>query len=150
VNVDRAEFIAICDSKVKLVRVEHGFSQEKMASVLGLSKKTLVEIEKGRRTLGWMGSVVLCTIFIDSEVLSGVFGGTPTDIILALAFEGRQLQYRKTTGGLIWWSTLRENDHYIIQQNILSQHYRLLDREGRRIVSSFDIDDLLPIFQGIA
>jgi DNA-binding XRE family transcriptional regulator len=147
--VDRAEFIAICDSEVKLVRVEHGFSQEKMASVLGLSKKTLVEIEKGRRTLGWMGAVALCAIFVDSEVLSGVFGGSPTDIILALAFEGRQLNYRKTTGVRIWWSVLMENEQYVIQQNILSQHYRLLDQEGRRIASSFDIDDLLPIFRGI-
>jgi DNA-binding XRE family transcriptional regulator len=147
--MDRTEFIAICDSEVKLVRVEHGFSQEKMASVLGLSKKTLVEIEKGRRTLGWMGSVVLCTIFANSEVLSGVFGGSPTDIILALAFEGRQLNYPKMTGMRIWWSVLMENEYYVIQQNILSQHYRLLDKEGQRIASSFDIDDLLPIFQGI-
>jgi DNA-binding XRE family transcriptional regulator len=147
--MERTEFIAICDSKVKLVRVEHGFSQEKMASVLGLSKKTLVEIEKERRTLGWTGSVALCTIFADSEVLSGVFGGSQTDIILALAFEGRPLNYRKATRVRIWWSDLMENEHYIIQQNILSQHYRLLDRKGQRIASSFDIDDLLPIFQGI-
>jgi DNA-binding XRE family transcriptional regulator len=146
--MDRAGFIAICDSRVKLVRVEHGFSQERMASALGLSKKTLVDIEKGRRSLGWMGSVALCTIFAESEVLSGVFGGGATDIVLALAFEGSQPSYRKTTGVRIWWQVLEENEQYVIQQNILSQHYRLLDREGRRIASSFDIDDLLPIFQG--
>ena len=44
----KKEFAAALDSALKAVRKEYGFTQEKMAAVLGISKKTLVEIEKGR------------------------------------------------------------------------------------------------------
>ena len=55
--MNREEFIREMDTQLKLVRTEYGYTQEMMASILGLSKKTLVEIEKGRSTLGWMGAV---------------------------------------------------------------------------------------------
>ena len=147
-TIDRSAFIALCDSRLKLVRTEYGYTQEEMSHALGLSKKTLVDIEKERRSLGWSGSVALCFIFQDSEVIAGVFGGQPTDIIMALAFEGRQTHYPKAGGGKIWWTNLYENEHFCIQQNIISQHYRLLTIDGRHIASSFDIDDLMPLYQG--
>ena len=52
----KKEFAATLDSALKAVRKEYGFTQEKMAAVLGISKKTLVEIEKGRSSLGWTGA----------------------------------------------------------------------------------------------
>ena len=138
--MDRNEFITKCNEKLKLVRTEYNFSQEKAAYILGLSKKTVVEIEKGRSSLGWGGSVAFCTIFGNSEVLSAVFGGNPTDIVMALAFEGNEPLYQKTMGGKIWWKTTEERNGFKIQQNIVSQHYRILDSEERRICSSFDFD----------
>jgi DNA-binding XRE family transcriptional regulator len=119
-----------------------------MAHTLGLSKKTLVDIEKERRSLGWMGSAALCLIFQDSEVIAGVFGGQPTDIIMALSFEGKPTRHSRAIGSKIWWINLYENQNYYIQQNVISQHYRLLTIDGRRIASSFDLDDLTPLFDG--
>ncbi|RAZ02983.1 transcriptional regulator, partial [Klebsiella oxytoca] len=52
----RELFVQEMNRQLKLVRTEYGFTQETMANVLGLSKKTLVEIEKGRSSLGWMGA----------------------------------------------------------------------------------------------
>jgi len=147
-TIDRTTFIALCDGILKLVRTEYGLTQEEMAFTLGLSKKTLVDIEKERRSLGWMGSAALCLIFQDSEVIAGVFGGQPTDIIMALAFEGRPTHYPRATGSKIWWINLYENANFCIQQNVISQHYRLLTIDGRRVASSFDLDDLLPLFNG--
>lgn len=85
--MDRNEFVGKADDKLKLVRTEYGYNQEKMADVLGISKKTLVQIEKRRSSLGWTGAVALCTIFERSEVLEAAFGGETTDIIMALAFQ---------------------------------------------------------------
>jgi DNA-binding XRE family transcriptional regulator len=147
--MDRLSFIARCDAKSKLVRTEYGLTQEKMATVLGISKKTLVEIEKARKSLGWTTAVTFCTIFSDSEILAGVFGGKPFDIIAALAFEGEQVNYPKTAGGKVWWTDVEQNDVFIIQQNIISQHYRLLTRDHRRVTSSFALEDLLPLFHGM-
>jgi DNA-binding XRE family transcriptional regulator len=145
--VERSEFITICDRKVKLVRSEYELTQDKMAYILGISKKTLIEIEKGRKSLGWTCSVALCSIFADSEVILSIFGGKPTDIILALSFEGHELRYPQTMGGKVWWTTLEQNESYKIQQNVISQHYRLITQDGRRIISSFLFDDVLLAYK---
>lgn len=137
--MDRKEFVSIADDKLKLVRTEYGYNQEKMADILGMSKKTLVQIEKGRSSLGWSGAVALCTIFERSEILEAAFGGGAAEMIVALAFQDSEPNYPKTMGGKLWWKTLEEIRQYKVQQNIVSQHYRILDRNDRRLFSSFDL-----------
>ena len=138
----RDEFIHEMNQQLKLVRTEYGFTQETMAKVLGLSKKTLVEIEKGRSSLGWMGSVALCSIFSGSQVLAGLLGGEAADMIQALAFCDHQPSYPKTMGGKVWWRTVEIYKGMCIQQNIISQHYRALNQDDERICSSFELDDV--------
>jgi hypothetical protein len=43
-------------------------------------------------------------------------------------------------GGHIWWRTVEEGKKWRIQQNIISNHYRALDRRDRRISFGFDLD----------
>lgn len=148
--MNKEELIALCDRNVKLVRAEYSFSQEKMALVLGISKKTLVEIEKGRSSLGWTGCVAFCAIFAGSDVVQGSLGGNPTELILDLAFQGSEPKYPQTLRNRIWWQTVMENDVYRIQQNIISQHYRLLTKDGQRIASSIDLEDLTGLFYAAA
>ncbi|MDR0489505.1 MAG: helix-turn-helix domain-containing protein [Propionibacteriaceae bacterium] len=142
----RAEFIATCDVKLRLVRVEADLTQEEMAYALGISKKTLVDIEKGRRTLGWTGSVALCAVFPSSEVIASAFGGHPSEMIPALA-RTDQIPQRES-GGNPWWETIADNGQFIIEQNLISQHYRLLTHDRTKVAASFDIDDLVPLFHG--
>jgi DNA-binding XRE family transcriptional regulator len=136
----REEFIEIVDSKIKLIRNENNYTQDKMSDMLGISKKTLVQIEKGRNSLGWTAAVATCTIFKDSEILQLAFGGDTQDIILSLAFDGYEKTHEKTLGGHIWWKDVEFKGTYKIQQNIISKHYRILSDEDRRICSSFDFD----------
>ena len=138
----RESFIAELDRQVKLVRTEYGFTQDVMAKVLGISKKTLVEIEKGRTSLGWTGAVALCAIFSDSQVLSSLLGGEAGDMIRALAFLDLHPRYPRTMGGRVWWRFVETVGPYIIQQNLISQHYRALDRQDERVCSSFDLEDI--------
>lgn len=138
----REEFVQEMNHQVKLVRTEYGFTQEVMARVLGVSKKTLVEIEKGRSSLGWMGAAAFCSIFSGSRVLSGVLGGEASDILQALAFEDVRPVFPQTMGGKVWWRTVEMKGKYKIQQNIISQHYRLLDEHDCRICSSFNLEDV--------
>lgn len=138
----RETFISEMDRHVKLVRTEYGFTQDVMAKVLGISKKTLVEIEKGRSSLGWTGSTALCTIFADSQVLSGLLGGEAGDMIRALAFQDLKPVYPKTMGGKVWWRFVETIGPYTIQQNLISQHYRALDCEDGRVCSSFDLEQI--------
>lgn len=138
----RESFTAEMDRQMKLVRTEYGFTQEVMARVLGISKKTLVEIEKGRSSLGWTGAVALCAIFSGSQVLSGLLGGEAGDMLQALAFQDLRPTYPRTMGGKVWWRTVEKRGPYTIQQNILSQHYRALDGEDGRVCSSFDLEEV--------
>lgn len=138
----RGEFVAELDRQVKLVRTEYGFTQDTMSKVLGISKKTLVEIEKGRSSLGWMGAVAFCSLFSNSQVLSGLLGGEASDMVQALAFEHTKPVYPKTMGGKVWWRFIETYGNYKIQQNIISQHYRALDHENGRVCSSFDLEEI--------
>ena len=135
----RLNFIKIASEKLKLIRIEGEYTQDKMAEIVGISKKTLVQIEKGRSTLGWAGAVTMCTIFRNSEILEMAFGGDSQDIILSLAYTGYESN-EKTLGGKIWWNNIKVTDKYRIQQNIISEHYRILDGQERRICSSFDFE----------
>ncbi len=138
----RTEFIKQVDSMAKPVRAEFNLTQEKMALLMGLSKKTLVEIEKGRSSLGWTGTVTLCTLFADSQILQNAFGGELSDMLRALAFQGLPRSPRPTMGGHVWWKDVRQKNGWRIQQNIVSLHYRILDKNDGRVISSFDRDEI--------
>ncbi|HWQ40678.1 MAG TPA: helix-turn-helix domain-containing protein [Desulfosporosinus sp.] len=145
----RLDFIKIASEKLKLIRIESGYTQDKMAEIMGISKKTLVQIEKDRSTLGWAGAVTLCTIFSNSEVLEMTFGGEPQDIILSLAFTDYE-RNKKTLGGKVWWTNIKLMDEFRIQQNIISKHYRILDGQDRRICSSFNYEHIKKRLQELS
>ena len=44
----------------------------------------------------------------------------------------------KTMGGYIWWKNIEEYKNHRLQQNLLSKHYRILDDENYRLISTFD------------
>ena len=137
--MERAEFISIMNSKIKLIRTEFDLTQEKMADAVGISKKTRVEIEKGRNSLSWSAAVAAAVIFADSSILADAFGGETSDLVKVIALNGLDAKLPdKTMGGRIWWQDIKESKGYRIQQNIISRHYRILDAEDRRFFSTFD------------
>lgn len=137
--MERAEFISIMNQKIKLIRTEFDLTQEKMAEAIGISKKTLVEIEKGRNSLSWSAAVAAAFIFADSGILADAFGGETSDLVKVIALQGLDAKLPdKTMGGRIWWQDIKETKGYRIQQNIISRHFRILDAEDRRFFSTFD------------
>ena len=137
--MERSEFISIMNHKIKLIRTEFDLTQEKMAEAIGISKKTLVEIEKGRNSLSWSAAVAAAVIFADSSILEEAFGGETSDLVKVVALNGLDAKLPdKTMGGRIWWQDIKESKGYRIQQNIISRHYRILDAEDRRFFSTFD------------
>lgn len=137
--MDRNEFISIMNSKIKLIRAEFGLTQEKMAEAIGISKKTLVEIEKNRNSLSWSAAVAAAVIFAESSIIEDAFGGDTPDLVKVIALNGLDANLpSRTMGGRVWWNDIKECKGYRIQQNIISRHYRILDSEDRRFFSSFD------------
>ena len=121
-----------------------------MAVILGISKKTLVESEKGRRSIGWTEAVALVTIFQSSTILQNSFGGDPVGVVAALAFEDVEVTYPSTMGGRVWWKEIDGLGGYRIQQNIISGHYRLLDAQDHRLISSFHLSEVKDYLDSIS
>ena len=138
----KEELINVLSNDCRLVRAEFGFSQDQMAQILGMSKKTLVETEKGRRKLSWPECIALAVIFSRSQILGNEFGGELSDMIRAVSFDDTDVLYPKTMGGKVWWRVIEEKNGYRIQQNVLSMHYRLLDPHDGRMMSSFNLEEV--------
>ncbi len=145
----REEVVSAVNDRLKLVRTEYGLTQDKMAVILGISKKSLVESEKGRRPLGWTEAVALVTIFEKSMILTDALGEDFVHMVSALALKDVEVTYPMTMGGKVWWREIKKVGGYKIQQNVISNHYRLLDDKDRRLISSFDLKEVEEYLGGI-
>ncbi|PLR86630.1 helix-turn-helix transcriptional regulator [Bacillus sp. V33-4] len=134
----REEIVMKVSDKMRLIRTEAGYTQDKMAEVIGVSKKTLVQIEKGRAFAGWSTVVTVCALFRETETVKFLFGNEPLEVLETIAREGIDFRKEKTLGGKMWWREVAKANGFILQQNIISQHFRILDEDHYRIYSSFD------------
>jgi DNA-binding XRE family transcriptional regulator len=132
------ELISLLSRQFKLVRTEFSYTQEEMAEKLGLSKKTLVQIEKGRQAASWMHVVALTALFEESVILQNALGGAPLEVVKTITHHHYGGEKPKTLGGKVWWVEKENSNGFIVQQNIITHHYRILDKNYRRWYSSFD------------
>jgi len=100
--------------------------------------------------LGWAVAIAVCIIFKDSEILELIFGGGVEDIIRSLSFSDNERKYIPTFGGKVWWKDMETKNGYIIQQNIISNHYRILDKNHRRVCFSFEFEYINKRFKELA
>ena len=52
-------------------------------------------------------------------------------------------------GGKVWWREISRTGEYLIQQNLISQHYRLLNGQDQKLISSFDLKEVTEYLEGI-
>ncbi|MEH7463061.1 hypothetical protein V7166_13550 [Bacillus thuringiensis] len=62
--MNKETVIDLISKNVRLIRLEKGYSQEKMTTVLGISKKTLVQVEKERTLISWTNAVAVTSLII--------------------------------------------------------------------------------------
>lgn len=146
----REDIVALLSERLKLVRTEFGFSQQDMAYILGLSKKTLLEIEKGRNQLSWTASVALVAIFSHSDIIRNGVGDEPLEVIRTMVLSNLDTPREKTLGGRVWWREIISNDSFRVQQNLVSGHFRILDLQNRRWHSSLSRDYVLGKFRELS
>lgn len=144
--MDKMHFTTLISMKLKLIRTEYDFSQEKLAQMIGISKKTLVQIEKGRVEASWTVVVAVCALFHDSEILTNELGDDPLELVRLLAQDEQPVGMSKTFGGKIWWTEISKSERYILQRNLVSNHFRILDESHYRVYSTFDEIDATKRF----
>ena len=82
--MNQEKIIKKLSDKMKLVRVENNYTQDRMATILGISKKTLIQIEKRRTDASWTTIVALCALFRDSEIIKFTIGRNSLDILIKI------------------------------------------------------------------
>ncbi|MGM8214002.1 helix-turn-helix transcriptional regulator [Bacillaceae bacterium W0354] len=145
--MNEIELRMILSPKIKIIRAEYDYTQDEMANMLGVSKKTLVQIEKGRTMASWPVVVTFATLFRDSQILQQELGNE--DIIqLIQTISRKTVVYKKekTLGGKIWWTKVDEKNGFILQKNMISNHFRIIDQFNVRYFSSFDRDETNKFF----
>ncbi|MEY9976101.1 helix-turn-helix transcriptional regulator [Lysinibacillus sp. RC79] len=147
--MDREQLITLISEKLKLIRTEKDLTQDQMSDLLGLSKKTLVQIEKGRIYTGWTTTVAVCALCRESSILQHELGGDPLEVADLIANNGTLQPKEKTMGGYIWWKNLSEYNGYRLQQNVISQHFRILDTENYRLLSTFDESIVQQVWENL-
>lgn len=128
------------------IRMERRIRQEEMAEVLGISRKTLVQIEKGRRNLSWTEAVCVATLFKDSPTLEKVLGGNPIDVLSDINYLPKNKE-RIVSPDSYWWEDVMIEGTYTIQQNIISKQYRIIDDRNIQLFSSFDYEENLAVLK---
>ena len=150
--MNKEQVIQQVSNKIRLIRLEKGYSQDKMADIMGISKKTLIQIEKGRVLSGWTNVIAVCALFRDSEILQSILGDEPLEVIETIAHNGINRPKDKSMGGRVWWKEIEKQGNFRLQQNLISQHYRILDDKNYRWYSSFDEEEanirLSELFRG--
>jgi DNA-binding XRE family transcriptional regulator len=143
VEMDQDYMTELVSVQLKKIRSERGYTQEKMADVIGLSKKALVQIEKGRALAEWPHVVAVCALFRSSETLQSVLGDDPLEVIEAVAHRTIDRPKGKTMGGRVWWKAIEKKGEFRLQQHLISHHYRILDSYDDLWFSSFEKADAL-------
>ena len=134
------EIIRLISERMRLIRVEVDYTQDKMAEIIGISKKTLVQIEKERNEASWTTVVAVVSLFRETLTVQTLFGGDPLEVIETVSRESIDYRKEKMLGGKMWWKDIALEKGYTLQQNMISQHYRILDDDQYRIFSSLDRD----------
>ena len=140
--MDRQSFTDLIQTKFKMVRIEAGYTQDTMAQTIGLSKKTLVQIEKERVLPNWTTCVSICALFRDSDVLNSTFGCDPLEMVQTIS--------RNSTTSDIYWNTVDSRNGFILQSNKVSDIYRVLNQETRPIFGTSKLREAETYFGRIS
>ncbi len=137
-SMNEKELIEILSSKIKLVRSEFNYNQDEMANILGVSKKTIVQIEKERQLASWTIIVTFASLFRDSTIIQRELG--EEDIVYFLQTVARKnidLKDKQKWMNQSLWKVIDERNGYILQRHVITHYYRIINQLGQRLFSSF-------------
>lgn len=143
----QADFDKMISGKIRLIRTEADLTQDKMAETIGISKKTLVQVEKGRQTLGFTAAALVAVLFRRGEIMQSMLGDSALEVVDLVATKRKSKASYKTMGGKVWWTEEKKTSSYIVQRHILTGHYRILDHDHYLQFYSMDRKETLKRLQ---
>lgn len=145
--MNKMKFCKMVQDIVEELRKNENMTLEEMALTIGLSKKTLIQIEKNRSLLKWPEAVTTVSIFNETDLVKSIFGDEILDIIQAIAIQKPAKRQLKTLGGESWWKTVISKEGFRLQQHKISRHIRILDQENYRVYFTYSKSDAIEEFE---
>lgn len=133
--MDKQAFTETLQAKFKMVRTEAGYTQDSMSHTIGLSKKTLVQIEKERILPNWTTCISLCALFRNSEVLTNTFSGDPLELAQVIS-RGHGV-YSNYESESVYWEDIDSKNGFKLQFNKVNKVYRVINDENLPVHASY-------------
>lgn len=133
--MDKQAFTETLQAKFKMVRTEAGYTQDSMSHTIGLSKKTLVQIEKERILPNWTTCISLCALFRNSEVLTNTFSGDPLELAQVIS-RGHGV-YPNYESESVYWEDIDSKNGFKLQFNKVNKVYRVINDENLPVHASY-------------
>ena len=140
--MEKTMFDEMVSERARTIRSEADLTQERFAEMIGISKKTLVEVEKGRKTFGYTTAVTVSVLFRHGEIIRNLFGDAVLEVIDLSAKTSSGRPKLRTFGGLVFWNAIEERGGFRVQHNRVTGHYRIIDQENYRHFYSYDLDEV--------
>ena len=144
--MNKQDLIKIVSQNMKLLRAEYNYSQQAMANTIGLSKKTYIQIEKERLLLSWTATCASCAVFRNSKLLGMALGEDPASLVETLAHEDCYTYEDIDNRNYLFWDVILENSDYSIQKNVITERYKIVDKNGKNVFSSFSLDKVNAVY----
>lgn len=145
--MNKLGFCSMVQNILEDLRKAVNMTLDEMALTIGLSKKTLIQIEKGRNPLKWAEAVTFVSIFNEHDIVKSVFGDEANEIIQSIAIQKSPKRQLKTMGGESWWKSIASKEGFRLQQHKISRHFRILDKENYRVYFSYSKSESLEEFE---
>jgi DNA-binding XRE family transcriptional regulator len=145
--ITKIELRETISKNVKLLRAEYGYSQQEMANSVGLSKKTLIQVEKERLILSWGATCAVCAVYRNSRQLRLELGEDPINIVETLAHDNLSTVDDFENRNYVFWDVVEEDGQYILAKNIITEHYKITDNQGKKYFASFDHKKIMEQYE---
>ncbi|MBC9785216.1 transcriptional regulator [Heliobacterium chlorum] len=122
-------FDQLVSAKLRPIRTDADLTQDKMAEIIGISKKTLVDVEKGRKTLGFTAASLTAILFRRGEPVQSLFGDMTIDVVEFVSTRAKSRAWYKTLGGPVWWIEESRQGPFIVQKHRFTPYYRIIDSD---------------------
>ncbi|WP_051189121.1 helix-turn-helix transcriptional regulator [Halalkalibacillus halophilus] len=137
-------------SKIKLVRVDLQYTQEEMANMIGISKKTLIQIEKRRQVANWSIVVTFVSLFNDHPIVQHALGEfNPIELIQLITRDEINFENKEVNPNVMYWNHIKEKQGYRLEQNHLNQTYRVVDQNLKLFYRSINYENTKRYFANL-
>ena len=146
--MSKRDFCKIIHQELHEIREEYNLSQMAFASMMGVSKKTYIQLEKKRIVLKWSEAVTVASIFNDSIAIKRHYGDDVISIIQLHTFDQSIVSMNGYQSNDAHDIVMNSDDYSLIRIKV-SNLFKIIDNFDKSLYASFSERDIIEKFNEI-